>query len=86
MTGTQIVTEIITILVSALKPFGQAIGEALSSMATSIFLQVTGTGADATTTLSTFGVLIIVFAAISLAVGLSRWVLNFVTSLGGRNR
>lgn len=82
MTGTEIVTQIITILVSALKPFGEAIGSALSAMANSIFLQTVGE----TTSLSVFGTLIIVFAAISLAVGLTRWVLNFVTSLGNRNR
>lgn len=86
MTGTEIVTQIIQILVSALQPFGEAIGSALSAMAKAIFLQTVGTGADATTSLSVFGTLIIVFAAISLAVGLSRWVLNFVSSLGNRNR
>ena len=36
--------------------------------------------------LSTFGVLVVVFAGISLAIGLSRWVVNFVASLGARNR
>lgn len=86
MTGTEIVTQIIQILVSALKPFGEAIGDALSAMAQAIFLQTVGTGSDAVTSLSVFGTLIIVFAAISLAVGLSRWVLNFVSSLGNRNR
>lgn len=86
MTGTELVTQIITILVSALKPFAEGIGDGLSALAQSIFLQTVGTGTDATTTLSVFGTLIIVFAAISLAVGLSRWVLQFVSSLGNRNR
>lgn len=86
MTGTNLVQAIIEILVSALKPFATGIGEGLSALAQSIFLQTTGTGQDAVTTLSVFGTLIIVFAAISLAIGLSRWVLNFVSSLGNRNR
>ena len=86
MTGVDLVTQIITILVSALKPFAEGIGDGLSALANAIFLQTTGTGAEATTTLSVFGTLIIVFAAISLAIGLSRWVLNFVSSLGNRNR
>lgn len=85
MTGTELVQQIIAILVSALKPFAEGIGEGLSALANAIFLQTTGTGSDATTTLSVFGTLIIVFAAISLAIGLSRWVLNFVSSLGNRN-
>lgn len=86
MTGTELVTQIITILVSAFKPFAEGIGAGLSSLAQSIFLQTVGTGSDATTSLSVFGTLIIVFAAISLAIGLSRWVLQFVSSLGSRNR
>ena len=45
-----------------------------------------GEGAQAVTSLSTFGVLVVVFAGISLAIGLSRWVVNFVASLGARNR
>lgn len=86
MSGTALLTEIIQILVGAIVPFGQAIGSGLSELVQAIFLQTTGSGETAVTTLSIFGVLIIVFAAISLAVGLSRWVLNFVTSLGNRNR
>lgn len=82
MTGIEILNSIIEILVGGLTSMGQAIGGALSSMAQSIFLQGTG---DAQT-LSTFGVLIIVFAGVSLAFGLTRWVVNFCTSFSSRNR
>ena len=82
MSGTALVTAIVQILVSGLTAIGNGIGGALSSMATSIFL--TGTGENAA--LSVFGTLIIVFAAISLGFTLTRWVLNFITSLGNRNR
>lgn len=82
MTGVQIMKSIIEILVSGITEVAQGIGAGLSSLATSIFL--TGTGESQT--LSTFGVLIVVFAGISLAVGLCRWVVNFVSSLGARNR
>lgn len=78
MTGIQIVTAIIEILVSGLVAMGEGIGEALSSMATAIFIGAEG--------LTIFGTLVIVFAGISLAFSLTRWVLNFVTSLGNRNR
>lgn len=77
-----IMTSIIEILVSGLIGIGEGIGGALSAMATSIFL--TGTGE--TQALSVFGSLIIIFAGISLGLSLTRWVLNFLTSLGNRNR
>lgn len=77
-----IFTQIIEILVGGLIGIGEGIGAALSAMATSIFL--TGTGE--TQALSVFGSLIIIFAGISLGLSLTRWVLNFLTSLGSRNR
>lgn len=60
----------------------QGVGAGLSTLAESIFM--TGTGADQA--ISVFGILIIAFAGISLALTLCRWVVNFVTSLGNRNR
>ena len=86
MSGTQIMQSIIEILVGGITQVAQGIGSGLSTLAQSVFLQTTGTGETATTSLSTFGVLIVVFAGISLAIGLSRWVVNFVASLGARNR
>ncbi len=86
MSGVQIMQAIIEILVGGITKVAEGIGGGLSTLAQSVFLQTTGSGADATTTLSTFGVLIVVFAGISLAIGLSRWVVNFVASLGARNR
>lgn len=86
MTGVEMMKSIIEILVGGISEMAKGIGGGLSTLAQSIFLQTTGEGASATTSLSTFGVLIVVFAGISLAVGLSRWVVNFVASLGARNR
>lgn len=76
-----IMTQIIEILVSGIVGIGEGIGAGLSALATSIFL----TGSGDSSTLSVFGTLVIIFAGISLAMGLCRWVLNFVTSLGARN-
>lgn len=78
-----ILTEIITILVGGIKGVASGIGSGLSELAQSIFM--TSATETAAAGLSTFGMLIVVFAGISLAIGLSRWVLNFVTSLGARN-
>ena len=86
MSASAIMTEIIQLLVGGLKEMATGIGEGLSSLAKSIFLQTTTTGDTSTTSLSVFGILIVIFAGISLAVGLSRWVVNFVASLGARNR
>lgn len=80
MTGTAILQAIIEILVGGITQVAQGIGTGLSSLATSVFL--TGTGE--TQTLSTFGILIVVFAGISLAVGLSKFVVGWVASLGAR--
>lgn len=82
MKATALLTQIIEILVGGISGVATGIGGGLSTLATSIFL--TGTGE--TQTLSTFGALIIIFAGISLALSLCRWVVNFVTSLGQRNR
>lgn len=81
-----LMSDIIKILVGAIKEFATGIGEGLSSLVQSIFLVTSGTGDSATTTLSIFGIVILIFAGVSLAVGLSRWVVNFITSLGSRNR
>lgn len=86
MTGTALVSSIIEILVSAISGVASGIGEGLSTLASSIFFQTTGEGSSATTGLSVLGTCIIAFAAISLGLSLCRWVLNFFTSLGQRNR
>lgn len=86
MSGVEIMQSIIEILVGGISGVASGVGEGLSTLAQSIFLQTTGTGDTATTDLSPFGVLIVVFAGISLAIGLCRWVVNFISSLGARNR
>lgn len=85
MTGVEIMKAIIEILVGGISGVATGIGQGLSTLAQSVFLQTTGSGESATTSLSVFGVLVVVFAGISLAIGLSRWVVNFVASLGARN-
>lgn len=77
-----ILTAIIQLLTGGITGVASGIGEGLSTLATKIFL--TGTGE--TQALSVFGSLIIIFAGIALALSLCRWMVNFVTSLGARNR
>lgn len=82
MSGTNLVTAIIEILVSGISGIATGVGQGLSTLASGIFFTTTGE----TTTLSVLGICIISFAAISLGLSLCRWVVNFFTSLGSRNR
>lgn len=78
---------IINILVGGISGVASGIGGGLSTLAQAIFLKPdTANVGQYTDDLSTFGELIVVFAGIGLAIGLCRWVVNFVTSLGARNR
>lgn len=83
MEGTAIVTQIISILTAGIKGIATGIGEGLSSLVQSIFFVTTTVGDTTTTTMSTFGILVCVFAGISLAIGLSRLVVRWLSSLGG---
>lgn len=78
-----LMTQIIELLVSGITGIATGVGQGLSTLAISIFLT---TGSDGSQTLSVFGSLIVIFAGISLAMSLCRWVVNFVSSLGARNR
>lgn len=75
----ELIKEIVGNLTGALTDFAKGFGSGLVSMVNSIFMTADGK-------LNTFGVLITIFAGVSLAFGLSRWVLNWVGSLGSRNR
>lgn len=75
---TSIVTQIVEILTSGIGGVATGIGSGLGTLVENIFL-VEGTNGSE---LSVFGGVIVVFAGISLAIGLSKWVVNWVTSLG----
>ena len=77
---TTILSQIIEILIAGITGIASGVGSGLTTLAHSIFL-----GAEAGT-LSVFGGLVVVFAGISLAIGLCRWVVDWITSLGSRNR
>lgn len=77
-----LLTEIVQILVSGFSQFATGIGTGLNDYIKAIMLG----GGENGQSLGTFGTIIIVFAGLALTIGLSRWVLNVVTSLGKRNR
>ena len=65
MTGTALVTEIISILTAGITGIATSVGTGLSSLASSIFF---ATAEGGTTGLSVLGICIIAFAGISLAL------------------
>lgn len=73
--GRLIVTEMVEILIAGITSVAEGIGAGLSALATNIFLTSAGG-------ISVFGVLILAFGGISLALGLSYMIVNWVTSLG----
>lgn len=76
-----IVTEIASILFGGISTTASGVGNGLKELVTAIFLNVDAT-TNAVTGLSTFGIVAVSFMGVSLAIGLSRFVLNWVTSLG----
>lgn len=78
-----ILTEIVAILTGGITGVASGVGQGVSSLVQQIF--VTGEGTQASPyALSTFGGIVVVFAGIALAIGLCRWVMNFLTSLGAK--
>lgn len=82
-----IVADVIEILTSGLTAMAEGIGTGLSTLAQNVFLVGTTSeaGAFTATGLSTFGYVVCIFGGISLAVGLSTFVVKWVSSLGARN-
>lgn len=77
---TAVLNEIISTLVGGISGIATGIGEGLANLVSSIFLTTSESGE--VTGMSMFGGVIVVFAGVSLAIGLSRWVVNWVTSFG----
>ena len=73
-----VLTEIIDIMVEGIVSYGAGFGQGLGSVVEAIFLEKSGE----TTKLSTTGGWIVVFAGLSLAIGVTKLVFNWVTSLG----
>lgn len=73
-----VLTEIISLLTAGISGMASGIGSGLQSLVSSIFLETS----ENTTTLSVFGGCIVIFGAVGLAIGLSRFIVNWLTSWG----
>ena len=76
-----VLTEIVQLLVGGIQGIAQGIGQGLQQLVTAIFLTGEGTSASPYA-LSVYGGVIVVFAGISLAIGLCRMIVYWVSSLG----
>ena len=76
-----VLTEIINLLTTGITDIATGIGTGLGNLVESIFLKV---GTDGTVEgLSTFGGVVVIFAGVSLAIGLSKLVVHWISGLGG---
>lgn len=77
----QLVQQMVQILVAGLSEMATGIGGGLNELVKSVFLMNPGTE-GASWQLSVFGQVILCFGGIALAIGLSRFIVNWVTSWG----
>lgn len=82
MNWSTFLTEAIQLLTGGLTTTASAIGSGLSSYVNGLLVDASGT----TPAMSAFASVLFIFGGISLAFTLGRWVMNFVASLGNRNR
>ena len=75
-TPQNLLSEIVQLLVGGISGIATGIGDGLSTLAQSVFIE-TSDGS-----LTVFGSLVVIFAGVSLAIGLSRYIVNFLTSWG----
>ena len=77
---SEVLNEIISLLTDGIGSIATGIGEGLGNLVQEIFLKVNESGE--VVGLSTFGGVIVIFAGVSLAIGLSKLVVNWVSGLG----
>lgn len=73
-----VLTEIIGLLTGGITGIASGIGGGLQQLVSNIFLDTTGE----TTKLSVYGGVIVIFAGVALAVGLSKMIVTWLSSLG----
>lgn len=76
-----VLSSIIEILVGGIQGIATGIGSGLQSLVKSIFLDGSGTNEDPYI-LSVYGGIICIFGGIALAIGLSRFIVHWLSSLG----
>ncbi len=78
-----IVSQVVEGLTSGIVAYGQAIGEGISKIVSSMMFTTTGEGASATTSLSPYFIMVLVFASIAIVTGLTTLIFTWLGNLGG---
>lgn len=79
-----ILTTILQTLTSGIATFAQGLGQGLKALVENIFLEVSTVEGVTSYALSSFGYLVVIFGAVALTIGLSRYIVMIVTSFGAR--
>lgn len=77
--GLALLEEMVAVLVGGITGIATGIGSGLNDLVQSIFLTTSEGGEQS---LSVYGTVILVFAGVALAIGISKLVVNWLTSLG----
>ena len=80
-----ILTTIIQILFGGLTTIAPLLGNGLSEIMGHMFFTYDATSGALTSDLSVFGCVVLIFWAISIAMGIGRLIVKFITG-GGKNR
>lgn len=75
-----IAKQIIDALTSGLTGLVKVVPESIKSTFENLFLTTTGTGEQATTSVSTFAIVMLVFGGVALAFGITKLVFHLVRS------
>lgn len=75
---SDVLTEICGLLVQGIQSFGSGLASGINSLVSGLFIDSTGT----TQKLSVFGGCIVIFGSIALCVGISRFIVRWLTSWG----
>lgn len=78
---SSVLTEILNLMAGGITDFATSIGSGLAALVQNVFLTGAGTSSDPYK-LSVTGGVIVIFAGISLTIGLSKKVWHFLTSFG----
>lgn len=82
MNALEILGDIVEIIVGGISQVANGIGQGISALVQQLFFTTSGSGETATTELSTFAVVLCIFAAVSLALGICYLIFNWLRSFG----
>lgn len=83
MSVTEIASEIVNAILAPLTDMLTAVPQAIVTAFQALFITTTGTGSDAVSHISIFGIVMLVFGGVALAFGLTKLVYHLVSKKVG---